>query len=442
MKSAELWEKTLSLINERLGDHDYGTWVESRLSFVRFDKQAGVLLLAADSDFSKAQLELKYAGAIEEAATEVFGAVLKARFLLPEEVSEVKAPAPYQDTEQIIFNPRHTFDNFIVGDNSRFAAGMALKVAQAPGKAYSPLFIYGGSGLGKTHLMHAIGIYILEHFPKLRVLYVSAETFTNDFVNASIQKKMTVFKEKYRGVDVLLIDDIQFINEKEKTVEEVFNTYEALYTSGKQMVFTSDVPPKDFLGIDERLRSRLGQGMLVDIMPPSYEIKVAILKNKAALDNVQESEGLSEVISFIAEHIKTNVRDLESALNRVVAYATLMGKPYTKALAKEVLSDVMPISGNEISSKDIKKVVAKYFDISVQAIDSTERTRALSTPRQIAMYLCYSLANISFPKIATDFKKDPSTVQHAHKRIKEEIKNNEHLRKIVGEITEKIQNEY
>jgi len=437
-----LWEKTLSIIEERLDERDFNTWIESRLSFIRYVRKTGELLLGVDSDFTKAQIELKYAEVIESASSEVFGLLTEIHFLLPGELPEAKQQGVVEESEEIIFNPRYTFDNFIVGPNSRFAAGMAQEVAQAPGKAYSPLFIYSAPGLGKTHLMHAIGIYILEHFPKLRVLYVSAETFTDDFVNACFHNKVNAFKEKYRGVDVLLIDDIQFINEKEKTVEEVFNTYEALYNSGKQMVFTSDKPPKDFFGIDERLRRRFGQGMLVDLKPPSYEIKVAILKNKATLNNLQEDDGLSEVISFIAEHIKTNVSDLEAALNRVVAYAKHMGKPFTKALAKEVLSDVMQISGNEPSSKDIKKVVANYFNIPVGSIDSTDRTRALSNPRQIAMYLCYTQAKMSFPKIATDFKKDPSTVQHAHKRIKEEIKNNEHLLNIVGEITEKIQNEY
>jgi len=440
--TTELWEKTLSNIEERLDGRDFNTWIENSLSLIRYDRTGGVLFLGVDSDFRKAQLELKYADVVEWAASEAFGTPVKIRFLLPEELSAVKAAADRSDYEEIIFNPRYTFDNFIVGDNSRFAAGAAQAVAQAPGKTYSPLFIYGDSGLGKTHLMHAIGIYILEHFPKLRVLYVSSETFTDDFVNASIHKKMNVFKEKYRGVDVLLIDDIQFISEKEKTIEEVFNTYEALYNTGKQMVFTSDKPPKDILGIDERLKSRLGMGLLVDLKPPSYEIKVAILKNKAKLDKVQEDEGLLEVIAFIAEHIKSHVRDLESAFNRVVFYAKTMGKPFTKALAKEVLKDVMQISGSEPTSKDIKKIVAKYFDISVSAIDSADRARAISNPRQIAMYLCYELTKMSFPKIAEDFKKDYSTVHHAYDKIRKEIATNEPLKNIVDEITNKIQNEY
>jgi len=437
-----VWEETLSLIEERLDDKAFGDWIDNRLSLVCCDKAMGMLFLGVDNDFLRAQLELKYTDIIEAAAAEAFGTPLKIRFLLPEEANDFELRTEREESKEIIFNPRQTFDNFIVGPNSRFAAEAAQAVAHAPGKKYSPLFIYSEPGLGKTHLMHAIGIYILEHFPHLRVLYVLAETFTDDFVNACFRDKVSVFKEKYRNVDVLLIDDIQFISKKEKTVEEVFNTYEALYNSRKQMVFASDKPPKDITDIDERLKGRFQQGLLVDLQPPSYEIKVAILKNKAVLDKVEEDEGLSEVISFIAEHIKSNVRDLEAAFNRVVFYAKVAGRPFTKALAKEVLKDVMQISGSELSSKDIKKVVANYFKISVSAIDSAERTQALSTPRHIAMYLCYSLAKLSFPKISKDFGKDNSTVQHAYKKIGKEIETNEHLRNVVEEIQEIILNNY
>ena len=446
--TSELWEKTLSLIEKSLDDRDYNAWIGNGLSLLRYDRTAGNLFLGVDTDFRKAQLELKYTAVIERAASEAFGAPISIAFLLPDEWAAMKpgagsaGPAEHSFDIERIFNPRYTFDNFIIGDNSRFAAGAAQAVAQAPGKAYSPLFIYGDSGLGKTHLMNAIGIYILEHFPHLKLLYVSSETFTEEFVNASIHKKMNVFKEKYRSIDVLLIDDIQFISEKEKTVEEVFNTYNALYQSGKQMVFTSDCPPKDILGLDERLKGRLASGLLVDLQPPSYEIKVAILKKKATLDGVSVDEGLSEVISFIAENIKSNVRELEMAFNRVVAYAKFVDTPFTKALAKQILKDVVQMSSGGPSAKDIKKVVANYFSITIADIDSAERSRSLSMPRQIAMYLCRDLTGLSFPKIAEVFKKDYATVHHAYKKIKEEIDSNDHLYVIVNELTEKIQTEY
>ena len=443
--STELWGQALSIIGNKLDDREYNTWIEDRLTLVRWDRAGGVLYLRVDSEIQKGKVTFKYADVIEEAVTEAFGSKQKIRFLLPGEQAPEDIKGSKEDNadgKEIIFNPRHTFENFIVGDNSRFAAKAARAVAEAPGKAYSPLFIYGDSGLGKTHLMNAIGIYILENFPKLKVLYVSSETFTEEFVNASIQKNINIFKKKYRGVDVLLIDDIQFISEKEKTIEEVFNTYNTLYNSGKQMVFTADRPPKDLLGIDERLKSRLAEGLLVDIAPPSYEIKVAILKNKAKLDGVDVDTGLSEVISFIAESIKSNVRDLESAFNRVVAYAKFTNTPFSKALARQILKDVIRIGGSEPSAKDIKKVVANYFSISVSDIDSEDRSRSFSTPRQIAVYLCRELTGLSFPKIAEAFKKDYSTIHHANDKIKKEIVTNEHLRKIVEELSEKIQDEY
>lgn len=441
---SELWNHTLEALETGLETVDFDTWIDGKLSLVRFNKVTGELLLGVENDFRKAQLQLKYQGVIDAAATEAFGVKVQTIFLLPEEIKpeDTKRRTADELPDENIFNPRYTFDNFIVGDNSRFAAGAAQEVAKAPGKAYSPLFIYGGSGLGKTHLMNAIGIYILENFPDMKVLYVSAETFTEEFVMANLHKKMNAFKTKYRNIDVLLIDDIQFISEKDKTVEEVFNTYNTLYSMGKQMVFTSDRPPKDILGLDERLKGRLAAGLLVDIVPPSYEIKVAILKKKALLDGVPEDEGVSDVISFIAENIRSNVRELESAFNRVIAFAKFTDAPFTKALAKQVLKDVVQMSGNGPTAKDVKKVVAHHFSITVADIDSVERSRSLSMPRQVAMYLCRTLTDLSYPKIAEIFKKDYSTVHHACIKIAKEITTNSHLESIVEELTEKIQNEY
>ena len=447
--ASELWKKTLGILESEMDSETFTTWFDEKIKFIRFNKASGELLLEVETVFRKAQLEYSFQAILDTAASESFGSDVKAVFLLPgdEKPEDIRIMGEDPLPDENIFNPRYTFDNFIVGDNSRFAAGAAQEVAKAPGKTYSPLFIYGGSGLGKTHLMNAIGIYILENFPKLKVLFVSSETFTEDFVNASLNKKMNVFKEKYRSVDVLLIDDIQFISEKEKTIEEVFNTFNTLYASGKQMVFTSDRPPKDFLGVDERLVGRLASGLLVDLKPPSYEIKVAILKNKALLEGIIKDgnsvdDGLSEVISFIAESIKSNVRELESAFNRVVAYAKFVGVPFTKALARQVLSDVVKMRGDGPSGKDIRKVVSAHFGISISSIDSDARTRSLSMPRQIAMYLCREMTPLSFPKIAELFKKDYSTVHHAYDKIKKEIETNDHLKNTVNELIERIQTEY
>ncbi|MDR1796082.1 MAG: chromosomal replication initiator protein DnaA [Clostridiales Family XIII bacterium] len=445
--TSELWERTLATLEKSVEKRDFLAWIAD-LEPIRYDKAAGRLYFSVDNDFKQAQLEMKYAGTIAEAASEAFAAPVTLSFLLPQDRT-ARAPEPRKDPGptsldgENIFNPRYTFDNFIIGDNSRFAAMAAKAVAEAPGKAYSPLFIYGGSGLGKTHLMNAIGIFVMENFPSKKVLYVSSETFTEEFVNANLQKKMNEFKAKYRGIDVLLIDDIQFISEKDKTVEEVFNTYNTLYNMGKQMVFTSDRPPKDILGIDERLQSRLGSGLLVDLQPPSYEIKVAILLNKAKLDGIPEDEGLNEVISFIAEIVKTNVRELESAFNRVVAFAKISGSSFSRNLAKQILKDVVSVNGTgDVSPKDIKKVVAAHFGITVAQIDSQERTRSLAMPRQIAMFLSYEMTQNSFPKIAKMFGKDYSTVHHAYEKVRKELKTNEQLGSIIQEIKDKIEEEY
>ena len=443
-RDEELWGKTLALLKERVSYREYNTWFEYSLTFVRFNKAAGILNLEVPTDLHQKKISLKYLPQIERAALEVFGEAVTVRLTLPGAPGQGKTPIRIIDEEgEIIFNPQYTFDNFIVGPNSQFAAKAAQVVAQAPGQVYSPLFIYGKPGLGKTHLINAIGIYIREHFPKLKVLFVSSETFTEDFVNAAMHKKVNAFKEKYRSVDVLLIDDIHFISEKEKTIEEVFHTYNTLYNSGKQMVFTSDKPPKEILGVDERLQSRLEAGLVVDLQPPSYEIKAAILKKKAALKGVPEDrEGLSEVISFIAESVLSNGRELEGALNRVLAFSEFTEKPLNKALARQTLTDIVKGGSGSPSVKDIKKVIAGHYGVSIADIDSDERTRTVAIPRQIAMYLTRELTGLSFPKVADAFGKDYSTVHHAFNKIKKDIEKDEKLRKVIEGLTEKIHEDY
>ncbi|MDR0854213.1 MAG: chromosomal replication initiator protein DnaA [Clostridiales Family XIII bacterium] len=440
------WDRTLALLEKKLEPLSFSAWIQG-LTLLKHDASKDILFLAADTEFKKAQLEMKYREVISFVATEVFGKQMNVQFLLPNETNIVidrNAHIPENESfpAENMLNPRYTFETFIEGDNSRFAKGAALAVAEAPGNAYSPLFIYGDSGLGKTHLMNAIGLYIINHFSNKNVLYISSEAFTNEYVNASQTKKMNDFKVKYRNVDVLLLDDIQFISEKEKTIEEVFYTYETLYKMKKQMVFTSDRAPKDLLGLDERLISRLSSGLIVDIQPPAYEIKVAILNQKAELDGIALTAGLEDAIAYIAENIKSSIRELEGAFNSVVAHGTLGGIPITKALAKSVLKNVIEIKSAEPSTKDIKKVVASYFNISVDAIDSAERTRAIAQPRQIAMYLCRTLTSLSFPKIGKAFGKDSTTVIHAYNKIKDEVNGNENLKEIIDRIAEKIESDY
>ena len=441
------WKDTRSALKEYLDATSYNSWIEN-LTFVKYNKLTQTLYLQVENAFKQGMIEEKYLPIIVTVASEKFGAQLTIKLILSgddiDDSSHYKRSIMDDSLDQeIMFNPRFTFENFVTGPNSAFAANAAIAVAENPGKKYSPLFIYGDSGLGKTHLMNAIGIYIMEHFPKKKVLFVSSETFTADYVNASREKNYKEFKKKYRNVDVLLIDDIQFISEKERTVEEVYNTYNTLYSVGKQMVFSSDRPPNDLLGLDERLVSRLSSGLTVDIKPPSYEIKVAILKNKIILDNIADPERFDEIISFIAETIKTNVRELEGALNRVLAFGAFTGEEYTKGLAKKALKGlVKDMDSSGPTATDIKKVVASSFGISVADIDSSKRSRSVAIPRQVAMYLCREMTTLSFPKIAKEFGKDYSTVHHAYEKMAKDKEEDINLGKKIDDIIKTLENNY
>ena len=447
-KDAELWEKTLAILREKLSENEYRTWIEFPLTLRRWNRGAGILHLEVPHDLHKTKILLKYSDVLEEAASEALGEPVSIRIMLPGEGENIKSPVIRDEDGGITFNPRYSFDNFIITDNNEFAAKAAQAVAKSPGKANSPLFIYGGNGLGKTHLLHAIGIYILEELPDLSIIYVTSEEFADDVVNAAFQSKKTnafkAFKEKYRSVDVLLIDDIQFISEKEKTIEEVFHTYTTLYTLGKQMVFASDRPPKDILGLDERLYSRLSEGLLANIQAPSYEEKIAILKDKARLAGVaDERDGLLEVITFIADSVRTNnVRELEGALNTVLTMGEFMVKPLTKALARQALTGIARLGGTGVSAKDIKKVVAAHYGITVADIDSADRRQTIARPRHIAYYLCRELTDMSFPKIAEAFARDYKTVHHGYTKTKNDLEKDEQLRKDIAQMTEIIQEDY
>jgi chromosomal replication initiator protein len=365
--------------------------------------------------------------------------------LLEDEVSSIMGADgedPIFDAENIP-DPRYTFDTFVVGDNSRFAYGAALAVAEnanKPNLTYSPLFIYGDSGLGKTHLMHAIWHYVNDHYPKLKVLYITSEMFTNEFVKASQTNSFAAFKRKHRNLDLLMIDDIQFIEEKTKTIEEVFHTYNYLYDMHKQLVFSSDRPPKD-LNLDDRLKYRLSSGLPVNLQAPAFETKVAILRNKAAQQNIPLTDGLIDVINIIAERIKTNVREMEGALNRVAAFSTFTGEPINKVMAKVVLIDIISSADIQPTPDIIKKKVAKYYDIKPADIDSKNRSRTFSVPRQTAMYLAKNLTGMSLHQIGDAFGgKDHSTVLYACKKVTSQMSSDEIYSNVVKELKESILN--
>ncbi len=336
-------------------------------------------------------------------------------------------------------NPKYTFESFVIGSSNRFAHAAARAVAEAPARAYNPLFIYGGSGLGKTHLLHAIGHYARHLFRGVQVRYVNSEEFTNDFINSIRDDKAESFQRRYRQVDVLLIDDIQFLGGKEQTVEEFFHTFNSLHNANKQVVITSDTPPKRLKGFEERLISRFEWGLLTDVQPPDLETRIAILRKKAMSENLQASD---EVLSYIASRISTNIRELEGALIRVTAFANLNRQPVELSLAELVLRDmVTDEDSQEVTAPLIMKVTADYFSISIDALQSADRSRILVTARQIAMYLCRELTDLSLPKIGQLFGgRDHTTVMHACRKITSQMQEKRVIFNQVTELTNRIKN--
>lgn len=357
----------------------------------------------------------------------------------PADQSPTSAAAnPLQmQTQRISLNPKYLFDNFVIGPSNRFAYAAALAVAEAPARAYNPLFIYGGPGLGKTHLLHAIGHYSLSLYPHLKVKYVNSEEFTNDFINAIGGRTLDSFKRRYREADILLIDDIQFIQGKKETMEEFFHTFNTLHSANKQIVITSDVPPKALDGFDERLRSRFQSGLTTDVQPPDLETRIAILSMKA------EAEGVSakpEVLEYIASRISSNIRELEGSLLRVTAYANLTGEEITLGLTQSALKDMLSDPEDmEISATVIMGQTAAYFGVTIEQLTSSDRSRPMVEARQIAMYLCRELTDLSLPKIGETFGgRDHTTVMHANKKIQGLMKEQRETYNNVQEITKRI----
>lgn len=430
------WEKTLELLQEEMVPVSYETWI-APLTPKAIDEREKKLFLSSYNEFSCGILSGRYTHVVENAAKTAFNMNLKVVFVTPE--NEVRPTY----TDELYLNPKYIFSTFVVGNNNRFAHAASLAVAEAPGKAYNPLFLYGGAGLGKTHLMHAIGHYILQQNPKCKVLYVSTEMFTNELIKAIGENKTTQFRNKYRTIDVLMIDDIQFIEKKVQTQEEIFHTFNTLYEANKQIIISSDRPPKELTTLNERLRSRFEWGLVADIQSPDYETRVAILIKKAELEGMEITDNLMEIITVIAEKIQSNIRELEGAFNRVVGYANLTGEKISKELAKKVLLDVF--SGNEnkeITPSLIKKHVCKYFNIKQTDIESAKRSRNLAYPRQIAMYLCRELTDLSLPKIGEHFgNRDHTTVLHACDKITADLLLNGDLKQIVETLKKEITND-
>jgi chromosomal replication initiator protein len=340
--------------------------------------------------------------------------------------------APASNTR---LNPKYTFDNFVIGTSNRFAHAAALAVAESPAKAYNPLFIYGGSGLGKTHLLHAIGHYAQGIFPSIHVRYVSSEEFTNDYINAIALGQMPQFNHRYRDVDLLLIDDIQFLGGKDATQDTFFHTFNTLHEHGKQVVITSDVPPKQLVGFEERMRSRFGWGLITDIQVPDLETRIAILRKKVALEDLGIGD---DVLEYIASKVSSNIRELEGTLIRVSAFASLNRVPVDLSLVQTILKDLITLDEGDISPNDIIEHVARYFEISLDDIYGTSRAAAIAQARQIAMYLCRELTSLSLPKIGQLIGRDHTTVMYANTKITELMKERRSIYNQVADLTHVI----
>nr|WP_082110061.1 chromosomal replication initiator protein DnaA [Demequina phytophila] len=436
---------------------DDGALSAQNRSFLRLVKPLAVVednvFLAVAEDFTKNYVETTLRGSVTEALSEVLGrdvriAVTVDASVSPPEPSDESSeetprapmrrpqPEPKPVVEDPHLNPRYTFDTFVIGPSNRFAHAAALAVAESPGKTYNPLFIYGGSGLGKTHLLHAIGHYTRHLKPQTRVRYVNSEEFTNDFINSIRDDRSLSFKRTYREVDVLLIDDIQFLQGKEQTLEEFFHTFNALHNAGKHVVITSDVSPRYLDGIEERMRTRFEWGLMTDVQPPDLETRVAILRKKAAADAVNAP---SDVLEYIASNITSNIRELEGALIRVTAFAALNRQPVDLSLAQVVLKDLISDDDSEITAASIIGKTAEYFGISIEDLTGTSRSRVFVTARQIAMYLCRQLTDLSLPKIGEHFGgKDHTTVMYAVKKVEDQIAQRRQMYNQVNEIHARI----
>ena len=347
-------------------------------------------------------------------------------------------PAHDPDREASL-NPKYTFENFVIGSSNRFANGAAVAVAENPAKAYNPLFIWGGSGLGKTHLLHAAGNYARVLQPGLRIKYVSSEEFTNDYINSVRDDRQESFKRRYRNLDILMVDDIQFLEGKEGTQEEFFHTFNALHQANKQIILSSDRPPKELTTLEDRLRTRFISGLITDVQPPDLETRIAILMKKAAADGTQVDHA---VLELIASQFESSIRELEGALIRVSAYSSLINEPITMEVAQVALRDILPDEGDvNITADAIKDAAAEYFQVSLDQLVGAGKTRQVAHARQIAMYLCRELTELSLPKIGDEFGgKDHTTVMYADRKIRKEMTENRGTYDEIQELTQVIKN--
>ncbi|HZR96944.1 MAG TPA: chromosomal replication initiator protein DnaA [Gaiellaceae bacterium] len=457
LTAESLWTEVAGRLRGALNDTTYSTWFGDARGL---ELDGDGFVLGVPNDFTREWIEGHFLGLIGAAIRDVTGEERPIRL----RVVEGTAPAPREEPplqsledgdefhpEQLVrlrppqsrpesggFNAKYTFDSFVIGSSNRFAHAAALAVAEAPAQAYNPLFIYGGTGLGKTHLLQAIAQYVSEHSSDLSVRYVTSETFMNDFINSLRDKRIEGFKQRYRAYDVLLIDDVQFFEHKERIQEEFFHTFNSLYEAGSQIVMSSDRPPRDIATLESRLRSRFEWGLITDIQPPDLETRIAILRKKVKTDGIHVPE--NEVLTFVASRVSTNIRELEGALTRVVAFSSLTGRPMSVELAQDVLKDVFPQGeAAEVSIRRIQELVSERFNLSLEELCGDKRSQNIVYPRQVAMYLSRELTDSSLPKIGKEFGgRDHTTVIHATSKIARLIREDRSVYNLVQELTARV----
>ena len=428
MDIVSLWEKTLQLIKGEVSTASFNAFFKEIKPLKQISNE---LIFLAPNEFIQNILENRYLNLIESCVSQLSLKKYQIKFILDErEIQDTNEEHKSNTIKKSYpnLNPKYTFDTFVIGNSNRFAHAACVAVAESPAKAYNPLFLYGGVGLGKTHLMHAIGHHIMCQQEDPKVVYVSSEKFTNELINSIKNDKNEEFRNKYRNVDVLLIDDIQFIAGKEGTQEEFFHTFNALHEANKQIIISSDRPPKEIPTLEDRLRSRFEMGLITDI-----QTRIAILRKKAQLENINVP---NEVMTYIAKYIKSNIRELEGALTRVVAYSSLTNKNISLELATEALKDIISSpKSEEITVNIIKEKVSEAFNIKMDDFNSKKRTRTIAYPRQIAMYICRELTDLSLPKIGSEFGgRDHTTVIHAHDKISKDIEENQQIKEKIDKI--------
>jgi chromosomal replication initiator protein len=452
LTAESLWNDVAARLRGALNETTYATWF-SEVAGIELDEETFVV--AVPNEFTREWIEGHFLDLIRAAVRDVGGQGLRVRFHVletpvappaPVVVAGKSAPAALHPlpVEQLTkaelagINPKYTFDSFVIGSSNRFAHAAALAVAEAPAQAYNPLFIYGHTGLGKTHLLHAVANFVTDHGGGLTCRYVTSETFMNDFINSLRDKRIEGFKQRYRTYDVLLIDDVQFFEHKERIQEEFFHTFNTLYEQGRQIIMSSDRPPREISTLEERLRSRFEWGLITDIQPPDLETRIAILRKKVWNDHIEIRD--PELLTFIASRVSTNIRELEGALTRVVAFSSLTGRPLSVELAQDVLKDVFPTGeAMQISIERIQELICERFGVTHAELTGDRRSQNIVYPRQVAMYLSRELTDSSLPKIGKEFGgRDHTTVIHATSKIARLIREDRSVYNLVQELTARV----